>query len=143
MDDHKVILSTKEVIQYYLNNSFELIYNDAKDERYVDIIYGFYNASFGFSFGTLDTQDYFDLEDFFSVKPILKHPADMWKEKEIEREYYLLCKKIHCCCWKNVFTADTPNSIIFAINKGYDMFDLIERGQAIDFEDKPQQKIKK
>lgn len=46
-----------------------------------------------------------------------------------EAAYYGLTKKIHL--GNTITTADTAKSLHYATTKGYDMFDLIENGEAI------------
>lgn len=70
-------------------------------------------------------------ENDYRILIHLKHPADM--PKEDKAEYKSLCHKIPGKPL-NVTYCDTPQSLLWGIKNGYDMFDLIDTGEAIMIE---------
>lgn len=69
------------------------------------------------------------LDPAWNIKLHLKHIQDM--DKQEREDYKNLCYKVVVPGKINRF-CDTPQSLIYGITRGYDMFDLIENGFAID-----------
>lgn len=59
---------------------------------------------------------------------VLKKPEDITLQDKLE--YKSLHRKHHC--GDKIINSDTPNSLMFAISKGYDMFELIDNRLAIN-----------
>lgn len=98
-------------------------------EVFEDVCESVYQGNAVFGFNGYDCFLWDDpVEDF---KFILRPPTKLKTDDKLE--YYAFCKK-----FKNdkgeIVTADTPQSLWFLIYKGYDAFDLIAKGWAIDEE---------
>lgn len=78
--------------------------------------------------GNLYEIDLFD--ESVTLKPILKHLGDISAyDKKAHKDK---CKRITDSNGSVIYIADTPSSLSFIMDKGYDAFDLIESGDAID-----------
>jgi hypothetical protein len=113
--------------RYYLGQYFWVKFSDG-DEAY-DVLMSVSdngNACYGFD---LDIHDFDkDIKDF---KLVLKHPSDMLKGEN--RAYRKLCKKLKSDYETFAWWVDTPLSLVYMIEKGYDAFDLIDKGLALDY----------
>ena len=80
------------------------------------------------------TKEWYEINDFRKdgdFQLILIHPCDMPKHQL--KKYKSLCKNIWDSSNKSVLhIADTPESLDYLFNNSIDVFDLIERGFAID-----------
>lgn len=113
-------------LKYYLGWGFRVWYKDGtiEDDCIINLLDS-ENGVFGFR-----NDVYFFTPDFKDFKLILKDPADMLVKER--KQYKELCKKILDSSGKLLHIVDTPQSLHYAICKGYDMFGLIESGLAID-----------
>lgn len=113
--------------RYYLGQRFWVMYWDGS-EAY-DVIQSVSengNDVFGF-----DNDLYFwqekQIKDF---KLILKRPYDM--SETDKRKYKKLCKRVIMNGRKNAYLVDTPESLVFLFEHGFDAFDLIRKKLALD-----------
>lgn len=122
------IVTLRDVIHYYSMGT-RFLYKDA-NETLSGRLEGL-NAGF-FTCGDDDVGVWYELEIFSEgdFKLILRHMSDMTKEeKEMHRS---LCNNVRDIAGKTMRIVDTPASLHYLIRNGFDAFDLIENGYAID-----------
>lgn len=141
------MLSQKEIAQYYIGNYFHVTTPSGDAIMKLDIM-GFHGV--GFIPGETEDGEWWELEPFqdgYTLRPYLRSVGYMSEQEEAE--YYSLCKVVLSATresakwkdlknWKQVKKyVDTPRSFAWLIKNGFDAFDLIENGLALDISKLP------
>ena len=122
----KPFITALYVARYYIGQRF--VFVDKNGDNITDIINVISDTNEIFGLGGVDWYpDYYNPKSF---KLVLKHHSDMPKKERTE--YKNLCHRIFSKQDNVLYIADTPTSLDYLFTKGYDAFDLIENGQAID-----------
>lgn len=141
------VITQREIVQYYIGNYFHVTTPRGNAIMKIDIV-GFHGV--GFIPGETDSGEWWELEPFqdgYTLRPYLRS-AGVMSEQE-KTEYYERCKVVLSATresakwkdlknWKHVKKiVDTPLSITWLIRNGFDAFDLIENGMALDISKLP------
>lgn len=121
-------IKLSEVIHLYIGQEFQ--YQDENGVTYKEKIH-FIGASKEI---WSDTDNYDVIIEFDEIDTDIKlrlySKEDMTFKHKLK--YHDLCKKIYDSNGVDVANVDTPRSLLYAANKGYDMFDLIENKFAVN-----------
>lgn len=135
-------LSQKEIVKYYIGNYFQVSTPSGSAIMKLSVVVF---DDVGFISGDTENKEYWEIEPFqegYTLQPYLRCVGYMSDQEETE--YYELCKIMLSATresmkykdlknWKVVKKyADTADSFAWLIRNGFDAFDLIENGLALN-----------
>lgn len=130
-------ISTREIMQLYLGRKFMLVFHDASSM--IAVLSNINVDGSGWLCGDDVLGAWFEVEPFKDCKAILPFLYDVSNMRKDEKATYRAkCKIIRDKDGQTVWIADTPESIRYLVMNGYDAFDLLETGKAIELQPAPE-----
>lgn len=125
-----------DVYKFYIEQPFCFKFKNGQ------VIYGFievYTTNFFMCGNAVDLENgfisWYEIDNFLTdgeFKFILHPPS--YEKVKFTTVFNSLCKRLPSRKSGEVYKVDTPLSLHYAISNGYDMFDLIENGHAICYD---------